>query len=93
SLLWLFAAGVLLLLAIFSGILEKFSGAVGIATPSNALFLVAFGFVILVLLHFSVTISRLVDQTKVLAQKLAITEERLRRAEASTDSKPHDSDD
>lgn len=81
SLLWLFCAGVLLLLAIFSGLLERFSSAVGIATPSNALFLVAFGFVILVLLHFSVTISRLTDQTKVLAQKLALTEERLRTAE------------
>ncbi|MBJ7348718.1 MAG: DUF2304 domain-containing protein [Thermoleophilaceae bacterium] len=92
SLLWLAAAAVLLLLAVFSGILGKFSAAIGIATPSNALFLVAFGFVILVLLHFSVTISRLVDQTKVLAQKLAITEERLRRAESNADAKPQSLD-
>lgn len=80
SLLWLAAAGVLLLLAVFSGLLEWFSSTIGIATPSNALFLVAFGFVILVLLHFSVTISRLTDQTKVLAQRLALTEQQLREA-------------
>ncbi len=86
SLLWLFAATVLLLLSIFTGILGWFSQAVGIATPSNALFGVAIGFATLMLLHFSVTISRLSDQNKVLAQKLAATEERLRRLERSDQS-------
>ncbi len=92
SLLWLFCAGVLLVLAIFSGLLEWFATTIGIATPSNALFLVAFGFVILVLLHFSVTISRLSDETKVLAQKLALTEQRLREAEGQgeRERKPRD---
>lgn len=81
SLIWLLAAGVLLLLAIFRDLLEKISDAVGVASPPNALFLIAFAFITLVLLHFSATISRLSDQTKVLAQKLAATEERLRRVE------------
>ena len=39
----------------------------GIAYPPNALFLVAFGFVLILLLHFSVAVSRLSDQTKVLS--------------------------
>lgn len=81
SLLWLFAATVLLLLSIFTGILGWFSQMVGIATPSNALFGVAIGFATLMLLHFSVTISRVTEQNKVLAQKLAATEERVRRLE------------
>lgn len=81
SLLWLFASVVLLLLAIFSGLLRDLSSVIGIATPSNALFGVAIGFATLMLLHFSVTISRITDQNKVLAQKLAATEERLRRVE------------
>lgn len=81
SLLWLFASFVLLLLAIFSGLLSDLSSLIGIATPSNALFGVAIGFATLMLLHFSVTISRITDQNKVLAQKLAATEERLRRVE------------
>jgi hypothetical protein len=83
SLLWLFAAVVLLLLAVFTGLLSWFSGLVGIATPSNALFAVAIGFATLMLLHFSVTVSRITDQNKVLAQKLAATEERLRRVEGN----------
>lgn len=81
SLLWLFAATVLLLLSVFSGILGWFASLIGISTPSNALFGVAIGFATLMLLHFSVTISRLTDQNKVLAQKLAATEERVRRLE------------
>lgn len=81
SLLWLFAATVLLLLSIFTGILGWFTNLIGISTPSNALFGVAIGFATLMLLHFSVTISKVTDQNKVLAQKLAATEERLRQLE------------
>jgi hypothetical protein len=79
SLLWLLAAVVLLLLAIFSELLTKVSNAIGIATPSNALFAVAIGFLVLLVLHFSTTISRLTDESKVLAQRLALAEERLHR--------------
>src|SRR6476619_1935795 len=59
SLLWLLAALVLLVLAIFDGLLADFSSALGIATPSNALFAAAIGFLVLLVLHFSTTISRL----------------------------------
>ena len=38
-------------------------------TPPNALFFIAFGFVLVLLLHFSVAVSRLTDQSKVLAQR------------------------
>lgn len=85
SLLWLLAALVLLVLAIFSDLLAEFSSAVGIATPSNALFAVAIGFLVLLVLHFSTTISRLTDESKVLAQKLALAEERLHRLDGKTD--------
>ena len=43
--------------------------------------MIAFGFVILLLLHFSVAVSRLTDQSKVLAQQLSLLDERLRRQE------------
>lgn len=81
SMLWLAAATVLLLLSVFTGILGWFSNLIGITTPSNALFGVAIAFATLMLLHFSVTVSRLSDENKVLAQKLAAVEERLRRVE------------
>jgi len=78
ALLWLLSAAVLLGLAVWSGLLGSVSHAVGIQTPSNALFAVAFGFVLVLLLHFSVAVSRLTDQNKVLAQRVAMLDERLR---------------
>jgi hypothetical protein len=77
ALLWLLAGVVLLGLAIWRGALEELAALVGIASPPNALFFVAFGFVLVLLLHFSVAVSRLTDQTKVLAQRLALLEERV----------------
>lgn len=82
SLLWLFAALMLLAMAVFSDLLATIASAVGIRTPSNALFFVMLGFVVLMLLHFSASISKLNDEVKILAQQLAAAEERLRRAEA-----------
>ena len=82
ALLWLFSALVLLALAVWRDFLETISQTIGIATPSNALFVIAFGFVLVLLLHFSIAVSRLADQSKVLAQRAALLEERLKRAEA-----------
>ena len=76
ALLWLLAGVVLLGLAVWRGALEVLAKLVGIASPPNALFFVAFGFVLVLLLHFSVAVSRLTDQSKVLAQRLALLEER-----------------
>ena len=82
ALLWLLSAIVLLGLAAWRGGLQVISKAIGIAYPPNALFFIALGFVLLLLLHFSSAVSRLSDQTKVLAQRAALLEERLRRLES-----------
>ena len=58
------------------------ASSIGVATPVNALFFVAFGFVLVLLLHFSLAVSRMADQTKVLAQRLALLEQRQRQADA-----------
>ena len=79
ALLWLFSSLVLLGLAIWSDALETIATALGIVYPPNALFLIAFGFVLVLLLHFSLAVSRLSDQSKVLAQRLALLEERARQ--------------
>ena len=80
ALLWLFSATVLIGLSVWRGLLEQVAAAVGIAYPPSALFLIAFGFILLLLLHFSIAVSRLSDQTKVLAQRLALLEERQRHS-------------
>ena len=81
ALLWLFSAVVLLGLAIWRGALSALADLLGIAYPPNALFFVAFAFILGLLLHFSLAVSRLADQSKILAQRLALLEERLRRME------------
>jgi hypothetical protein len=78
ALLWLGSSLVLLLLSIWTSLLETISKAVGVAYPPNALFAVAFGFVLVLLLHFSLAISRLSGETKVLAQKVARLDKDLR---------------
>jgi hypothetical protein len=82
ALLWLLSSVVLLGLAVWRGALNTIAEAVGVAYPPNALFIVAFGFVLWMLLHFSVAVSRLSDQSKILAQRIALLEERMRRHEA-----------
>ncbi len=72
ALLWLFASAVLLGLSIWRQLLEELASAVGIFYAPSAFFAVAFGFVLILLLHFSLVISRLAEQTKVLAQRVGM---------------------
>lgn len=74
ALLWLFSAATLLTLAIWRDLLEVFANAVGIFYAPSALFAVALGFILTLLLHFSLVISRLADQSKVLAQRVGMLE-------------------
>ena len=90
ALLWLFSALVLLVLAVWRGLLGRVADAIGIFYAPSALFVVAFAFVLLLLLHFSLAVSRLTDQSKVLAQRLALLEERERaRARDGEPDRPH----
>jgi hypothetical protein len=81
ALVWLFSALVLLALGAWEGMLESVSAVMGIAYPPSALFVIASGFILILLLHFSLAVSRLTDQSKVLAQRLALLEERQRADE------------
>src|SRR3954453_19737492 len=92
ALLWLLSSVVLLGLALWRGALDKIAAQLGVAYPPNALFIVAFGFVLWMLLHFSIAVSRLSDQSKSLAQRLALLEERIRRREAQEEPLEADED-
>jgi hypothetical protein len=78
ALLWLLSSLVLLGLSLWTGLLEVISKAVGIVYPPNALFMIAFAFVLVLLLHFSLAISRLSGETKVLAQEVARLDKEMR---------------
>lgn len=91
ALLWLLSAVVLLALAIWRDALASISHAIGVIYPPNALFFVAIGFILLLLLHFSSAVSRLTNQSQTLAQRQALLEERLRRQEQlNGESEPKD---
>lgn len=83
AILWLVSGITVLVLGLWQGLLTKLSHAVGIYYPPSALFAVAFVFVLVMLVHFSTTISRLSDQNKMLAQRLALLQQRLDRQEHS----------
>jgi hypothetical protein len=72
ALLWLFSTLLLLVLSVWSGLLNSIASALGVSYPPSALFAVAFGVVLVLLVHFSLAVSRLSDQNKVLAQRLGI---------------------
>src|SRR3954468_6995975 len=76
-LLWLLSSAVMLGLSIWRNALEEVSRLIGIAYAPSALFVIAFGFVLLLLLHFSLVISRLADENKVLAQRLGLLQQRM----------------
>ena len=78
ALLWLLSGFVVLGLGAWTGLLQKVANAVGIYYPPSALFAVAFVFVLILLLHFSIAVSKLSDQSKLLAQRIALLEEELR---------------
>lgn len=72
SLLWLSASALLLVLSLSRDILEYLSHAMGIYYPPSFLFLLAFLFLLLITLHFSVVLSGLSEKNKKLAQELAL---------------------
>jgi cell division protein FtsW (lipid II flippase) len=79
ALLWLLTGVVLTVLSAWRGGLNTMAGWVGIRSyPPAVLFAVGILFILAVLLHYSTVISRLSDQNVILAQRLALLEQRLR---------------
>jgi hypothetical protein len=83
ALLWMVVAVVLLVLAVWKGLLGDAAHLVGIQVPANALFLAAIGVIFILLLHFSVANSRLAEETKILAQEIARLDQELRARSAN----------
>jgi len=84
ALLWMSAALALLVLSIWTDLLGEIAQAMGIQEPANAIFILAFGVVFVLLLHFSVATSRLGEETKILAQEAARLDLELRLARGET---------
>jgi hypothetical protein len=78
ALLWLATGAVLLVLSAWRGGLNTIAGWLGVSGyPPAILFAAATLFVILVLLHYSTVLSRLTDETVILAQEVGLLRQRL----------------
>ena len=83
ALLWMIVTLALLVLAVWTQLLNWASDLVGIQVPANFLFLAAFGVGFVLLLHFSVATSRLSEETKILGQEVARLDAELRARSAN----------
>jgi hypothetical protein len=84
AIMWLLTGGVILVLAVWRDALGTLADLVGIAYPPSALFVLASLFILVVLLHYSTVISKLADQNRILAQRLALLESKVRDGEGGT---------
>lgn len=80
ALLWMSVAMVGVILAVWNGGLNFISERLGIASPPNALFLIGLVAIFGLLLNFSAAISRLSEETKILAQTVSRLDAELRDA-------------
>jgi len=72
SILWLFGSLVILVLSAKQSWLDRIALAVGIAYPPSFLFLLGILFILLILIHFSIAISKLHQTHKRMAQEIAL---------------------
>lgn len=81
TLLWIFSGCLMLVIALFPGLLAIFSEFVGIVEPTNALFAVILFCGIIILMSLTSIISKMNEQIKRLAQTMAMLEKRIRELE------------
>jgi hypothetical protein len=72
SLLWLFLSAALIVLTIDQGVMEWAADRLDVDYSPAVLFFLALAFVAVMLFHYSLEISRLSDQNKMLAQELGL---------------------
>jgi hypothetical protein len=72
AVLWLVVGVLLLILTVFPSLFSRASRGLGVTLPTNLLFFVAIVFLVGVALHLSWELSRLENETRRLAEDLAI---------------------
>jgi hypothetical protein len=74
SILWLGAGAVLLVLSVYRPLLDWVARAVGVSYPPSLLFLFAFLFLLVIVLHYSLVISSHRESIRRLGQTIALLE-------------------
>ncbi len=81
SLLWIFFSLVFIVFAFWRSGLDYISDFLGVAYPPAALFMILLMAIFLILIEFSMIISKLSDKNKSLAQEIGLLKQRLRKIE------------
>jgi hypothetical protein len=77
ALLWAVVGTMLLVLAVFPGVLNTASDWLDVAYSPTIFLLLAVGFLFLIVIHFSWELSRLENRTRTLAEELALLKAQL----------------
>lgn len=83
--LWLTVSAIIVVLTVFPKLLDWLADLVGIETPVNLLFLLAIIMLIGVCLHLTQQLSKMADETRILAEEVAI----MRAVQNQPDNKQH----
>lgn len=86
SLLWLSSSFIFIVFSIWREGLEYFAKMVGIAYPPAALFLLLMLAIFLILIEFSIIISKLAEKNKTLAQEMALLKFEIEKLKATEKS-------
>ena len=92
ALVWLAASIILLVLSIFRPLLDRFALALGVAYPPSLLFLVAFIFLLIIVLHYSLVISSHRDSIRRLGQAVARLEREIHELTTQETVRSNDTD-
>lgn len=85
AILWLGAGGVLLVLSLYRPLLDWAAKLLGVSYPPSLLFGLAFLFLAVITLHFSLVISSHRDSIRRLAQTVALLEQRVKDRRGAED--------
>ena len=81
TLLWLLSGGIMLIIALFPGLLGVLTEAIGIQVPTNALFAILSFCGIIIMITLTAIVSKQSERIKRLTQSVAMMEKRIRKME------------
>ncbi len=87
AILWLGAGFVMIALSVYRPLLDYIARSIGISYPPSLLFLVAFVFLLFIVLHYSLVLSSHRDSIRRLAQTVALLEQELRAKHDSSENR------
>lgn len=84
SILWLLGGFTMILFSLWEKLLSKLSKLLGIFYPPSTIFIIGLLFLLLISIHFSHIISKIIDQNRRFAQEIGLLKEEVERLKSSS---------